>query len=352
MTPITDLKVHRNDLIVATSGRSFWILDNLSLLSQYNANSTSATLYQPEPIVYGRWGSSLNGNNDSFTGMQPFEGINPANGIELYYYLPTIPDGSELTMSVKDASGKIINTYSSEKDKNYVPHNGGSAPPAPVLPYKEGLNRFVWNMQYPIVPGVPDVYIEAGFRGHKVSPGSYSITFNYNGQLLSKQAIIQPNPNYNLSPAEYAEFDAFMTEVETKVTEMHTKVNALKKAEVAISKMIPKLKEKPSLLPLVTEGEALIKEIMAWDEQMVQRRSQAYDDVENFENKFTAEYLFMMNHANSSIPRVIQPSKDRKIELDRQWQLLKGNANRLLNNRLPAYNKKLWEAGFGAIDVE
>jgi len=352
VTPITDLKVHQNDLIVATSGRSFWILDNLSLLSQYSVNGTSAMLYQPEPIVYGRWGSSLNGNNDSFTGMQPFEGINPANGIELYYYLPSIPEGSELTMSVKDANGKTINTYSSKKDKNYVAHNGGGAPPAPVLPYKEGLNRFVWNMQYPIVPGVPDVYIEAGFRGHKVSPGTYSITFNYNGQLLSKEAVIQDNTTYNLSPTDYAEFDAFMTEVETKVTEMHNKVNTLKKAEVAISRMVDKLKEKPSLKSLATEGEALIKELVAWDEQMVQRRSQAYDDVENFENKFTAEYLFMMNHANSSIPRVIQPSKDRKAELDRQWQQLKANANVLLQNKIPAFNKKLWEAGYGAINID
>jgi len=72
-TPILDLMVHRNDLIVATSGRSFWILDNLSLLSQYNSSkSEKVKVYNPEPIYYGFWGSRMNGNVDKFKGMQNF----------------------------------------------------------------------------------------------------------------------------------------------------------------------------------------------------------------------------------------------------------------------------------------
>lgn len=352
VTPITDLKVHDNDLVVATSGRSFWILDNLSLLSQYDKANNSAKLYEPEPIVYGNWGSSLSGNNDSFTGMQDFEGINPANGVELYYYLPEIAEGSELTMQISDASGKIINSYTSKKDKHYVSHNGGGAPAAPLLSYKKGLNRFVWNMRNKIVPGVPNVYIEAGFRGHKVGPGTYIITLNYKGQVVSKQAIIENNSRYKVTPADYKEFDAFMSEVESNVTEMHTKVNQLKKAETTISTLVNKMKDAVANVNLITEGELLIKELKAWDEQMVQRRSQAYDDVENFENKFTAEYLFMMNQTSSSLPRVNQSSKDRKVELDGQWQGLRATASSLLNQKLPAYNKKLWDAGFGAIDLK
>jgi hypothetical protein len=81
----------------------------------------------------------------------------------------------------------------------------------------------------------------------------------------------------------------------------------------------------------------------------VQRKSQAYDDVENFPNKFTAEYLFLIDATNSSIPRVNQASKDRKIELDAQWVKLNSEGDRLMKMAIPAYNKQLWEAGFGAI---
>lgn len=352
ISPVTDLKVQDNDLVVATSGRSFWILDNLSLLSQYDKNKQNARLYEPEPIYYGNWGSSLNSNNDAFTGMQDFTGINPANGIELYYYIPEVPEDSELTMTVTDGNGQVINSYSSKKDEDYISHNGGGAPQAPTLSFEEGLNRFVWDMRHQIVPGVPGVYIEAGFRGHKVPPGTYTFTFNNNGQSISNQGVIKYNPKYNVLPADYEEFDAFMSEVENNVTNMHGKVNLLKTVHTEITELLKQLRKDDAATSLVSEGEALVEAIAAWDGEMVQRRSQAYDDVENFENKFTAEYLFLMNQTSSSLPRVNQSSKDRKAELDAQWALLSATANSLLKTQLPAYNEKLWNAGYGALSLK
>jgi hypothetical protein len=81
---------------------------------------------------------------------------------------------------------------------------------------------------------------------------------------------------------------------------------------------------------------------------MVQRKSKAYDDVENFPNKFTANYLFLINQTESDIPRVNQPSLDLKKEYDAQWTALKQRAD-ALEVRLNALNKKLSEAGVGAI---
>jgi hypothetical protein len=82
---------------------------------------------------------------------------------------------------------------------------------------------------------------------------------------------------------------------------------------------------------------------------MIQRKSQAYDDVENFPNKFTAEYLFLIDATNSTIPRVNNASKNRKVELDAQWSTLKNKANTLTNTVIPDFNSKLWNAGIGAI---
>jgi len=93
----------------------------------------------------------------------------------------------------------------------------------------------------------------------------------------------------------------------------------------------------------------LVKDIEAWDNDMIQRKSKAYDDVENFPNKFTAEYLFMLNATDSAIPRVNQASKDRRAELDAQWKVLKERADQLTDVRMPALNQKLWEIGIGAL---
>ena len=84
---------------------------------------------------------------------------------------------------------------------------------------------------------------------------------------------------------------------------------------------------------------------------MVQRKSKAYDDVENFPNKFTAEYLFLINQTTSAIPRVNKSSRDRKTELDKQWTELKAKATAIVDTELPAFNNALWEAGIGAIKM-
>ncbi|MFT5228917.1 MAG: cell division protein ZapA (FtsZ GTPase activity inhibitor), partial [Urechidicola sp.] len=140
------------------------------------------------------------------------------------------------------------------------------------------------------------------------------------------------------------------------VIDMQTKVNALKKVQDNLGKMMSEMKKKSPEMDttsvLFMSGIALIKKLKSWDEEMVQRKSQAYDDVENFENKFTADYLFLINQTDSDLPRVNKSSIDRRTELDGMWALLKNQADVLINNDIPAYNKMLWEAGIGALMVE
>ncbi len=352
VTPILDLKVHQNDLIVGTSGRAFWILDNLSLLSQYDAKNNAVKLYTPEAIYYGNWGSRMSGNTSSFNGMQDFVGVNPANGIELYYDLPSIDKSKPVMLTVLDNKDKIINTYTSESDKNYIPHNGGGAPRAPRLSKRKGLNRFVWNMQHKIVPGIPKVYIEANFRGHRVAPGTYTMKLSYDGKTYTTTAVIKENPNYNISRAEFEAYDRIMSEMEANVTEMHNKVNLLNAMAKDITAAIKQMKKEGKTPTLITEGKSLLKEIKAWDELMVQRRSQAYDDVENFENKFSAEYLFLMNQTSGILAKVTQASIDTKAELDQKWSILRKTAEDLIHTKIPAFNKKLWNVGIGAVKMK
>ncbi|MCU0451011.1 MAG: hypothetical protein MUC97_14425 [Bernardetiaceae bacterium] len=80
-----------------------------------------------------------------------------------------------------------------------------------------------------------------------------------------------------------------------------------------------------------------------------QRRSKAYDDVENFPNKFTANYRFLANATESDLPRVNQASLARKPELDAEWAKLQACGTELLQKSIPAFNKLLWENGIGGI---
>ena len=97
------------------------------------------------------------------------------------------------------------------------------------------------------------------------------------------------------------------------------------------------------------DGDALLARLKAWDEEMIQRRTKVYDDVENFPQKFSASYIFLINQTESDLPRVNQPSRDRRAELDREWAALKARSDAMVSEDIPALNRKLWEAGIGAI---
>ena len=300
ITPITDLKVHQGDLIVSTSGRGFWILDDLGLLNQFKDNSEIVKLYTPEPALDGVWGSQLNGNGSD--GTNTFEGVNPANGMVIYYELPKLEESDVVTLEIRDSKNQLVNKISSKRDPNYRRWDGGP-PPASTLSKEEGLNRFVWDFRYPIMSGIPDTYIEANFRGHRAIPGTYKLTLKAGGKTVSTDAVITKNPLYETQPGQYDEYDNIMKEMETKLTQMHDMVNLLYKAKDQIESTISKL-DATKHKDVIEKGQQLVKDLTAWDEDMIQRKSKAYDDVENFPNKFTAEYIFLINQTESSIPRV------------------------------------------------
>lgn len=348
MAPITDLRVHQGNLIAATSGRSFWILDDLSLVRQHRTDTPSFHLYRPADAHLVNGSSELNAPDDDFTGAHPFRGVNPANGIVLYYRLPELAKSDEVTLEVTDASGRVVRSFTSGKDTTFKRWDGGP-PPAAVLPKNKGLNRFVWDMRHQTMPGVPGVYIEANYRGHKASPGPYRFTLKAADRVATTDASILPNPLYATDAATYAEYDAFMSEMERALAAMHETVNQLADVQAQLKAVQAALPADEKHAAARRDADSLMVRLKAWDADMVSRRSRAYDDVENFEQKFTANYLFLINATDSDLPRVNQPSRDRRVQLDAEWARLKARSDAMIDTELPALNRKLWDLGIGAI---
>ena len=113
VTPITDLRVHQGDLIAATSGRSFWVLDDLSLIRQYKSEE-GFKLFQPENPMLVNGYSEMDGN--SADGTNPYVGVNPATGLVVYYQLPELKSTESVMMEIKDAQGNLVRSFSSVKD--------------------------------------------------------------------------------------------------------------------------------------------------------------------------------------------------------------------------------------------
>ncbi len=347
ITPITDLKVHQGDLIAATSGRSFWIFDDLALIRQHKP-AADFNLFQPEDVVLANGGSQMDGQSD---GTNPYVGVNPATGLVIYYALPELKSNEHIQLEIKDEQGNLVRTFTSLRDSLFQERDGG--PPAePTLSKGKGINRFVWNLRYPTISGISGTYMEASFRGHKASPGKYSVVLTAGKQTQSAAFQILPNPLYSIDAKTYEEYHTTMLDMESAVSHMHKLVTSLHEKQLQVDKILEQLPAEAKFETIRQEGKALSARMKQWDEDMVQRKSKAYDDVENFPNKFTADYLFLINQTESDLPRVNKPSLDLLGEYTAKWKLLEARANEFLQKDIPALNKKLWDAGVGAVWIK
>jgi hypothetical protein len=237
----------------------------------------------------------------------------------------------------------IIRTFSSRKRTS----SGGRWPGRePALSKSKGEPlRGTWHRRFQRAGRH-----QAGYDGHKAIPGRYQFTLKMGDQKVTTQAEILPNPLYaTVTAATYKEYDTVMTRMEATVTEMHKTVNSLHEKQAQLESLLTYLPAGDKYAGVKQDIEGIIKKLKAWDEDMVQRKSKAYDDVENFANKFTANYLFVINQTESDLPRVNQGSIDEDEKLNTQWRSLKSRSDELVTKDFPSLNKKLWDLGIGAI---
>ena len=345
LTPITDLRVHQNNLIASTSGRSFWILDDLNLIRQYKTDTMNVNLYQPQSTVIstGYGYSELDDNSNEFKGAKSSGGVNPATGLVLYYQLPSIADSIELKLAIKDAAGKLVRSFSSKANSKKT-----------TLSKSKGLNRFVWNLKHETVSSIPNVFIESSFSGHTAIPGTYTVHLMVGDKEYKTSASLTASADLTTNVSEHKLYDSIMSHMESAVTEMHDMVNELKNKSGILEDLIKKLKTEETFKEakyagLLKNAQDLLASLNNWDEDMIQRKSTSYDDVENFPNKFTANYMFLMNQTENDIFQVNQPSLDLLKTYTTEWEKLKARGLSLKNEQIPALNKQLWELGMGVI---
>ena len=346
IVPLTDIVIKHDDIIVATQGRSFWILDDINVLRETNGTASPGKIYTPEAVVLGSWSSPMNAQGESPKGTAPFEGVNPANGVVIYYELPELDKKTAVKVEIQDASGNTVRQYHSETDKTYVSFEG-APPKKTVASKKKGMNRLVWDLRYPLLEATPKVYIEGSFRGHKAIPGNYTISVSYGKEKHTTSVAILPNPKYPTTQAEYEEYHTFMSTGEATYNEMTRLTNKLFIAQQSLETLLPKIDAKKYPQTLIN-AKSTLEKVKAWDGIMVQRLAQAYDDVENFVNGFTAEYITVINQTESAIPKVNNGSKEKMAELNQQWESHKKEAEEL-QKELTKLNQLLFESGFGSV---
>ncbi len=321
--PVLDLKIHKGDLIAATSGRAFWILDDLGLVRQY-AKNDEFTFFKPEDTYRTSSSSSLDKNGDDDNkvqlGRSGFAGTNPASGVVLYYQLPEKKDSTAvLSLDILTEKGQIVRGYSSKTDPKFISFVGGPSA-EPTLSMKSGLNRFVWDMRYETLPSVPNVMVEGSYDGRKVVPGNYQARLKMGDAEKTVTFSILPDPRLSYSPTDYLSQEQTLGEIDKSIKDIHNSVNQTRQARKQINDFMEMIKDKPDVKSVNEQGKKIVEKINAWENELIQPKSQSNDDVINFENKLNADYFFIKGELDVNTPYVTEGQKQRLSELNAVWQ--------------------------------
>ncbi len=344
VTPITDLTIRDNDLVAATAGRGFWILDDLSAVQQsLGQKLDKAHLFQPKTTIK----YTLGAPPTAPSGM----GQNPMNGVILDYFLPeNWQDTFELKLEILDASNQLIRTYSNQKNEDFKTWEGGP-PPSPVLPAKIGANRFAWDLRKENLPAIDNVFLFGDYRGSTVAPDLYLIRLTANGEISEQKVEVKAEPNINIKASDYQEQQAMMDEIETTLRDIHQSVKQIRVVKTQLDAKIGLLKKMDVPTDLLEKGEAALKVFKTWEEKLIQPKQQTFQDVINFRNKLNAELLRVRAVLDNPDPRVTQGAKDVLSGNLKEWQTWKKEYNRILKEEIGTFNKAYHTAKLPALIV-
>jgi photosystem II stability/assembly factor-like uncharacterized protein len=217
--PITDLAVKDDDLVAATQGRSFWILDDLTLLQQLAGGAPQkAHLFRPRDVY---WSDARQFNLPSYLPS----GQNPRSGLVIYYYLPG-ENQQPVSLTFEEMDGKTIQAFSARGEP------GGRA----ALPAQAGMNRFEWDLRYPDARGIEGGTFLAGgsLRGPLAVPGRYRVKLTAGDQSLSQEFEIKKDPRGSSTEQDYRKQFELLIRIRDKVSAADDAINEIRRTQEQI----------------------------------------------------------------------------------------------------------------------
>lgn len=332
VTPITDLTFRDNDLVVATSGRGFWILDDLGAIQQSNGTvGTGKTfkLFTPKPTVKANFGGRSRESN---------LGKNPENGVLIDYYLAEKIDSGEVKLEITDLSGNVLRTYTNKKDKDFKRYEGGPSP-AKVLPTKKGVNRVAWDFRRNSIPGIANVFVNGGYGGSSGAPGGYKARLTVNGKVTEVDITLKADPRLKgVTQQDFLAQQKLLTQIDDALLEMHQSVNRMRKVKKQVKALKENLKGIEDADTLMTKGEMVLESITNWENKLIQPNQKTFQDVINFPNQLNAHFMNLKSKIDSHDPRPTAGVKNRLTELMGEWATHKKTLENIITGDVSAFN--------------
>ena len=286
VSPIHDLVVKDDDLVVATHGRSFWVLDDLTPIRQLNKQllTTDVILYQPQTALRLHYPTE-------FDRRQPV-GDNPPAGAIIDYYFKSLPK-DEVSLDILDASGKVVRHLSSKEKKE------GEQPPEwpdrverpKTIPANEGMNRFAWDLRSDDPVQIPGAFYSGeGPKGPLALPGDYQVKLAVGGKSQTAPLHLAIDPRTKgAEPALQKQFTLSM-QVNDRISQLHQAVNEIRDLKSQVQTLHKRFGDDQRLKPALDAADQLDHKMSEVEQELIQVNMKGSEANLAFPNKLNERF--------------------------------------------------------------
>ncbi|MFM7329174.1 MAG: glycosyl hydrolase, partial [Bacteroidota bacterium] len=264
--PIHDLAIKNDNLIAATHGRGFWMIDDLTPLHQVSTEMTGKEAVLFKPLAAYRMPGSAGERNAKM------EGENHPGGAIIHYYVKAIDDKTEVKLEILEQDGKVIRSFSNKSKEK-----------ADLLSVKPGANRFTWNLRYPgykTFPGM--VYYGSPNLGPKAVPGTYKVRLSVNQWTQEHEFDVLKDPRIETTGEDLREQFEFLTKVRDKVSEANLGVTDLRKIKSDLGTLLNKVGQDPAMKDLADAIRNFEQKLTGHETNIHETRNMSVQDPLNY----------------------------------------------------------------------
>lgn len=336
IVPVTDLTIKNEDLIIATQGRSFWVMDDISPLRQLSGEIEKKHfhLYSPRPAF--RIGGSSRGD-------ATLSGKNLQSGVILYYYFKDQPDSNSVELKFYDNNKNLITSFKPKSKEQ-----------SEVIPVKKGLNRFIWNMRYKDAEKFDGMIIwsSGGLRGPLAVPGNYYAVLVTGKDSVSVPFEILKDPRSSSGIDDIKmQFD-FLISARDKLTETHNAVKKIMTIRKQLNEIKGRFKDRKDSETVIKMNDKISESLSQIEETLYQTKNKSPQDPLNFPNRLNDKLASLASDMSTGSFRptgqAIELKRELFAKIDTQLDKLKS----IIENEIPEFNRIIKEADLPAIIVK
>ncbi len=329
-TPVTDLLVHDGDLVVATQGRAFWVLDNLAVLQKVDGRTRAdrAQLFAPE---------------DGYrSGHLP---------VAISYYLAA--EQEELAIEILDSTGGVIARYSGAQGGEGETDSGSGGSGEPVVPTTKGLNTFEWNARHDRLFEIPRGIVMWGGNSTapKVVPGSYQTRVTAGDWSQTAPLTVKADPRLDTTQADYGAQLALARRVGSRVKELYDHLGRLRDVKSQATDIGDRLSKGGHGREVAEAAEAMNESLTAIESELTQLQGEGGQDALNFPGQLDNQLVTLYSEIVNRDAKPTQGSHDRFADLQPLLDDVLTRLTATMAREVDAFNELVGNTGTAALII-